>query len=133
MIVLILILCGYVTSFDKESNFKVEIRTVLKSFFIVWNKDLRKVDVEYDNIFLVELIWTGGGDNSNLMKLRLLHQMLHRKWKVKVYHISRDQNDVVDYMTKYVVIKNSLLQLFEAPSILMKELLFAYCHGPSSV
>ncbi|MFQ6641195.1 hypothetical protein Gotur_014995 [Gossypium turneri] len=39
-----------------------------------WN-----VEVECDNALLVELLLFDGGANSNIVELRLLHQVLHRK------------------------------------------------------
>ncbi|MBA0831769.1 hypothetical protein Goarm_016207, partial [Gossypium armourianum] len=50
-----------------------------KSDFIAWEKGFKKVEVDCDNILLVELILSGGGANSSLVELRLLHQLLCRR------------------------------------------------------
>ncbi|MBA0596587.1 hypothetical protein Gorai_013402, partial [Gossypium raimondii] len=72
---------GYTMSFDKKLAFKVEIRAMLEGLFITWEKGLRKVEVECDNTLLIELILSGGGANSSLVELRLLHQLLRRRWE----------------------------------------------------
>lgn len=105
----------------------------MKGLFIVWDKYFRKVEVEFINVLLIELILTGEGVNSSLTELRLLHQLLHRKWEVRVRHIPRDKNGIEDHMAKYTAIRNSLLQLFKALPVLIKELLSVGCNGSSLI
>ncbi|MBA0561732.1 hypothetical protein Golob_018533, partial [Gossypium lobatum] len=75
-------LCGYSLAFGKGFVFKVEARAVLEGLFIAWEKGFRKIEVECDSALLVELLLTGGGANNSLVELRLLDQLLRRRWKV---------------------------------------------------
>ncbi|MBA0830189.1 hypothetical protein Goarm_014733, partial [Gossypium armourianum] len=52
---------------------------MLEGLFIAWEKWFRNVEVECDNALLVELILFGGGANSSLVELRLLHQLLRQR------------------------------------------------------
>ncbi|KAH1081662.1 hypothetical protein J1N35_021423 [Gossypium stocksii] len=74
-----------------------------------------------------------GGANSSLVELRLLHQLLRRKWDVRVCHISNDQNDIADHLAKHAAIGNPTLQLFEALPDLIKDVLTTDCNGSNSV
>ncbi|KAH1123241.1 hypothetical protein J1N35_006401 [Gossypium stocksii] len=72
-----------------------------------------EVEVEYDNALLVDLLLAGGGDNSNLVKLRLLHQ--RRRWKIRIHHILRNHNGVTDQMAKCTATGSSSLQVLDDP------------------
>ncbi|MFQ6662942.1 hypothetical protein Gotur_030624, partial [Gossypium turneri] len=88
---------------------------MLEELFLARDKRFRKVEVEYDNALLVELLLSGGGANSSLVKLRLLHQVLCRKWEIRIRHIPRTLNGVADHMTKCADTSSSLIRLFRSP------------------
>ncbi|KAK5793184.1 hypothetical protein PVK06_034322 [Gossypium arboreum] len=69
----------YTMSFGNVSAFKVETRAMLEGLFLTWDKGFQKVEVECDNALLVKVLLSGGGVSSNLVELRLLHQVLHQK------------------------------------------------------
>lgn len=82
---------------------------------------------------MVDLILAGAGVKSSLVELRLLHQLLRRKWMVRLRHISKNQNEFVDHMVKYVAKGNFLHKMFEVPSISLRDLLIANCNGPKPI
>ncbi|KAK5783546.1 hypothetical protein PVK06_038055 [Gossypium arboreum] len=94
-----------------------------QSLFIAREKGFKKVEVYCDNVLLIELILSGGGANSSLVELRLLHQLQCRRWEVRVLHILRDQNEVADHMTKCADTRDSLLCLFAVSVVSVRNLL----------
>ncbi|KAK5835116.1 hypothetical protein PVK06_010802 [Gossypium arboreum] len=70
-------------SLGEKSVFKVEDRAMVEGLFIAWEKGFRRIEVECDNAHLIELLLAGGGAKSNLVELRLLHQLLHKKMEHK--------------------------------------------------
>lgn len=110
-------------SFGHESVFKVETRAMLEGLFLAWDKGFWKVGVECDNALLVELLLPGGGASSSLVELQLLHQVLCRKWEIRIRHISRTLNGVADHMTKCADTSSSLIRLFRSPPASVMNLL----------
>ncbi|MBA0757703.1 hypothetical protein Gotri_020776 [Gossypium trilobum] len=76
-----------------------------------------------DNALLVELLLSGGGTSSSLMELRLLHQVLRRKWEIRIRHIPRTFNGVADHMTKCDDTCSFLIRLFRSPPASVMNLL----------
>lgn len=58
--------------------------------------------------------------------------MLRRKWEVRVRHILKSLNGVMDHMAKYVDTGDSLIHLFIVPSDLVRSLLDKNHHGSRS-
>lgn len=56
--------------------------------------------MECDNALLVDLLNSDGGISSNLVEVRLIHQILRRKWEVHLRYIPRMFNEVADAMAK---------------------------------
>lgn len=83
----------FLNAFGKEFFFKVKARAVFEKKFIV---GFRQIEVEYDNELLVKFLLVGGGDNSSVIELRLLHQIL-KSWRVKIYHILKIYNSCRSY------------------------------------
>lgn len=54
-----------------------------------------------NNVLLVETILADGAADSKIIKLHIIHCMIHQTWKVYIHHISRAQNTDADYMTKF--------------------------------
>ncbi|MBA0767775.1 hypothetical protein Gotri_016631 [Gossypium trilobum] len=97
------------------------------------NANWLNVEVECDNALLVELILFGGGANSSLVELRLLHQLLRQRWEVCVRHIPRDQNGVADHMAKCANIGDSLFCLSVILSVSVTGLLGEDRYGSRSI
>ncbi|KAK5818693.1 hypothetical protein PVK06_023637 [Gossypium arboreum] len=116
-------LCGYSMRMGKETVFHIEVRATLEGLRIAWEKGYRQLKVEYDNAFLVETFVAGSANSNNLVELRLINGFLKQDWKIRIRHISRSQNMVVDRMAKCVYYNPLGLILFEDPSISIQDIL----------
>lgn len=83
----------------------------------------RKIEVECDNFLLVELLNLGGGDSSSVVEVRLIHQLFFRDWNLRIRHVSRIVDGVVDVMDKVISVSDSRLHLFQSPSDTVNDLL----------
>lgn len=72
------VVVGLCYEIEGDSIFKVEARDMLEGLFLALDKGFRRIEVESDNALLIALLQSGGGSKSNLVKVRLLHQMLNR-------------------------------------------------------
>lgn len=106
-------LCGFSITFVKDFVFKIEARVVLEGLIIAWDKGFRHIQVECDNALLVELFLAGERENSNLVELCLLHQILIRRWSVRNHHITRIHNEVTVHMVKCYIPSVSNLQEYD--------------------
>ncbi|KAK5834618.1 hypothetical protein PVK06_010294 [Gossypium arboreum] len=84
----------------RERIFKVEARAILESLQIVWKVGYRHWDLECDNVMVIKSILVGEIVVNRMTKLQLVDQLLKRNWSVRVRHIPRDHNKVVDHMAK---------------------------------
>ncbi|KAH1040254.1 hypothetical protein J1N35_041997 [Gossypium stocksii] len=82
----------------------------------------RQIKVTCDNALLVELLLADGGENSNLVVLRLLHQILRRRWRGRIHHISRIHNEVIDHMVKCYILGVSSFAIYDNPPDSVKNL-----------
>lgn len=126
-------LWGYAMRIDDDSIFKVEARGMLEGCISCMRQRLQKNEVESDNALLVELLHLGGGINSNLVEVRLLHQTLRRDWETRVWHISRNANTIADAMAKHTSLGDSMLNLFQGPSVLIRRFLRDDNYGTSDI
>ncbi|MBA0743215.1 hypothetical protein Gogos_005923 [Gossypium gossypioides] len=87
----------------KDTIFNMEARVVLEGLRVAWGRGLRQVEVECDNVLLVESLLIDGSINSRMVELRLIHGILNREWNVRIRHVPRSQNAIIDYMAKFVI------------------------------
>ncbi|MBA0807688.1 hypothetical protein Gohar_023478, partial [Gossypium harknessii] len=75
------------------------------------------VEVESDNAVLIDTIINGFAANSNTVEVRLIHEGCNRNWQVKLRHVLRESNKVVDCLTKTARGgMNQLVVLVDLPS-----------------
>lgn len=75
--------CGNVVSqwqLEKVQYFKWKQGQYLMGFALAWDKGFQKLDLECDNALLIEIILVGGAADSRQIELRLIHNMLIRRW-----------------------------------------------------
>ncbi|MBA0757596.1 hypothetical protein Gotri_020683 [Gossypium trilobum] len=109
----------------EDNIFKVEARVVLEGLCVAWGKGLRQVEVKCDNALLVESLLDGGSVNSRMAELRLIHGILNCEWNVRIRHVPRSQNAIVDHMARLVISGPPSLVVFEKPPTLVQGLLLA--------
>ncbi|MBA0790527.1 hypothetical protein Gohar_015169 [Gossypium harknessii] len=83
------------------------------------------VEVECDNALLVESLLDGGSVNSRMAELLLIHGILNSEWNVRILHVPRSQNAVVDHMARLAISGPPSLVVFEKPPTLVQGLLLA--------
>ncbi|MBA0604061.1 hypothetical protein Godav_016751, partial [Gossypium davidsonii] len=96
---------GFSRLLGKEVIFKIEARAILEG--------LHQLEVESDNDLLIETIVKGGATDSQIMKLRRIHQMACRGWKVCFRHVPKTHNIVADHMAKVLATRFTEIQVFE--------------------
>ncbi|MBA0613627.1 hypothetical protein Godav_014022, partial [Gossypium davidsonii] len=96
---------------------------MLEGLRLAWNKGFWKLKLECDNTLLIEIILAGSAVNSRLTELRLIHYMLIRSWEVRVRHILRAQNTMVDLLVKIEYPELLKFYLLEEPPPSVRELL----------
>lgn len=74
-------ICKFTMRTREESGFKIKKKAILEALKTAWVFEFRKVEVECDNAIEIETILAGGGVNSKLSELRLIHQLLGCYWK----------------------------------------------------
>ncbi|MBA0553318.1 hypothetical protein Golob_012508 [Gossypium lobatum] len=60
-----------------------------------------------------------------MVELRLLHQILRRRWRVRIHHIPRIHNKVANHMANCYIPGVPSLQVYDEPSDSVKSLLLA--------
>ncbi|MBA0638936.1 hypothetical protein Goklo_022001, partial [Gossypium klotzschianum] len=105
---------GFSRLLGKEVIFKIEARAILEG--------LHQLEVESDNDLLIETIVKGGATDSQIMKLRRIHQMACRGWKVCFRHVPKTHNIVADHMAKVLATRFTEIQVFEVPPIFARDL-----------
>lgn len=103
--------------------FKVEAKALLEGLLFAWAKGYGKNITKCDNFLLVDLLSLGGGVDSNLVEIRMLHQIIHHQWKVCVRYILRSINRIADKMVKLSNSSSHLLRIFRSPPTLILRLL----------
>lgn len=116
-------LCGFTLSFGMTPIFQVEARAMYKGLRLAWDRWHRRVELECDNCLLVETILAGGTIVSEMVELRLLHDLIVRPWVVHLQHIPRVQNMVVDALTRFVNPTMAHFNVMEEPPLSIRELL----------
>lgn len=81
------------------------------------------MEIESDNELLLKSLVIGSVVSSNLTELRLINDFLKRDWKIRIRHILRSQNMVVDQMVKCVYYNPLNLTFFKDPLIFIQEIL----------
>ncbi|MBA0711538.1 hypothetical protein Golax_010706, partial [Gossypium laxum] len=96
---------------------------MLEGLHLAWNKGFWKLELECDDTLLIEIILADGAVNSRLTELRLIHYMLIQYWEVRVRHILRAQNTVIDLLVKIEYLELLKFYLLEEPPPSIRELL----------
>lgn len=107
----------------------VEVRAMLEGIQLAWDKRYRKVEMEGDNSLLIESILVGSVVDRKMMELRLVHGMLIRPWVVRIRHIPRTKNAIVDCLTKIVSHDLMWLTVLEDPPQVVRGLLLVDAGG----
>ncbi|MBA0745494.1 hypothetical protein Gogos_008068, partial [Gossypium gossypioides] len=82
-----------------------------------WLVGFEMVEVENENALLLDTIISGFAANSNTVEVRLIHEWCNRNWQVKLQHVLRESNKVVDCLTKTARGEmNQLVVLVDLPS-----------------
>lgn len=108
----------------KESIIKIEVRVILERLKLAWELGFRQLEEESDKALVVEMMLFGSVANSEMSKLRLVHQLLCPNWKMQLRHIPRHLN-VVDSLAKSVIFNWNELQVFAEPPSSIQNILKA--------
>ncbi|MBA0823155.1 hypothetical protein Goarm_019905, partial [Gossypium armourianum] len=108
-------LWGFSMLLGKDTIFKIEVRAILESFCLAWEKGILQLEIESDNALLIETIVEGGAVDSQMMELQGIHHVVCRWWKICFRHIPRTDNSVADYMANVTVTSFTEVQVFEVP------------------
>ncbi|MBA0604815.1 hypothetical protein Godav_017450 [Gossypium davidsonii] len=79
-----------------------------------------EVEVESDNALLMESLLDGGSVNCRMAELRLIHGILNCEWNVRIRHVPRSQNAIVDHMARLAISGPPSLVVFEKPPTLVQ-------------
>ena len=64
---------------------------------IIWEKKVRRLEIDVDSMMVVEFLTTWIGDFYPLSFLvRLCHDFLTRDWLVRIVHVYREANHLAD-------------------------------------
>ncbi|MBA0572159.1 hypothetical protein Golob_002518 [Gossypium lobatum] len=91
--------------------FQIEAQGILEGLKLAWMRGFRQVEMESDNALLIDTIRNDFVENSNIVEVRLIHEWCNRDWQVKLRHVRRESNKVVDCLAKTA--GGGMTQLFE--------------------
>lgn len=90
---------GFYTGSIEGDPFKAEVEALKLGLILMWDVNMRSAVCEVDCIELVQALvderYQFHAMASDLLDIRLL---LDRDWDVELMHISRDANEVADYL-----------------------------------
>lgn len=76
-------LVGFNMTIGLLNILQVEARAVLEGMKLAWDRGFKKIEVEYDNALLIELIQNGWTSMSNVDEIRGIHGWCLKSWAVR--------------------------------------------------
>ncbi|KAH1039050.1 hypothetical protein J1N35_040793, partial [Gossypium stocksii] len=110
-------LVGFEMVIGMADIFQIEARAIFEGLKLAWMRGFRQVDVERDNALLIDTIRNNFVANSIIVEVRLIHEWCNKDWQVKLRHVRRESNKVVDCFAKTAGGGiNQLFELVDPPS-----------------
>ncbi|XP_016737875.1 uncharacterized protein [Gossypium hirsutum] len=95
-------LVGFELVTGVADSLKIETQDILKGLKLTWMRGFKQVEVESDNTLFIDIIINGFVANNNTMEVWLVHEWCNREWQVKLQHVLKESNKVVDCLAKAV-------------------------------
>ncbi|KAK8694558.1 hypothetical protein V6N13_072106 [Hibiscus sabdariffa] len=92
-----------------------ELWGVLSGLHLAWDKGFRRILVEVDNLDVVRALQEDRGQGHSYALILLIISLLFRCWEVRMIHVLRSGNSVMDNIAKLGILGSTCVIYFEVP------------------
>ncbi|KAK8518326.1 hypothetical protein V6N12_017477 [Hibiscus sabdariffa] len=118
---------GFLKGIGVCSVLDVELWGIYEGLLTAWSVGTRNLVVEVDSLEVIRVVQQSLAGFSSLSLVVYIVKLLQRLWSVKLQHVLREGNRLVDGMTKFATIDYFMCYRFLSPSNNVLQLIQLYC------